>query len=366
MHASTRPSARLRLSSALVLALLATLLGTGLASAFSGNWTSPTRVFKHDFAPTHSLAIDGAGHAHVATERGGEGVWYITNASGSWTECQLSSGNDRSPSIALDGGVVHIAFARRDAGDEGVFTASSDRPAAAADCGWALTRRFEGAATQVSMGARGGTLSIAVRTAGKQLRFLKGPAATTSWTVNELIDGSCCTSPVDLALTSSGSPRVAYGDGARTAAGLKFGVRTSDGWKRSKAHGGRVKQVALTLDQTPGFFGQPPSNAPRIAYVVKKQGTYLAMKGSAGSSGGWSKRYLSKSFGPVDLTHFSNVTYIIYVKSGDLRYARASGGIWYSGSLSGSGRDGKPQLVSGQLTFARSGAAAGIYHTRMR
>jgi hypothetical protein len=366
MHASTRPPARLRLSRALVLALVATLLGTGLASAFSGNWTSPTRVFKHDFAPTHSLAIDGAGHAHIATERGSGGIWYVTNASGSWTECQLSSGNDRSPSIAVDGAVVHIAFARRDAGDEGVFTASSDRPAAAAGCGWALTRRLAGDATQVSMAARAGTLSIAVRTAGKKLRFLKGPAATTAWTINELIDGSCCTSAVDLALTSSGSPRVAYGDGAGTAAGLKFGVRTSKGWKKSKAHGGRVKQVDLTLDQTPGLFGQPPSNAPRIAYVVKKQGTYLAMKSSAGSSGGWAKRYLSKSFGPVALTHHSNVTYIVYVKSGDLRYARASGGIWYGGSLSGSGRDGKPQLVSGQLTFARSGTAAGVYHTRTR
>ncbi len=216
------------------------------------------------------------------------------------------------------------------------------------------------------MGARAGTLSIAVRTADKKLRFLKGPAATTPWTINELIDGSCCTSPVDLALSSSGSPRVAYGDGAGTAAGLKFGVRTSKGWKKSKAHGGRVKQVALALDQTPGLFGQPPSNAPRIAYVVKKQGTYLASKGSAGTSGSWDRRYLSKSFGPVELTHYSNVTYIVYVESGDLRYARASGGIWYGGGLSGSGRDGKPQLESGQLTFARSGAAAGVYYTRTR
>jgi hypothetical protein len=90
------------------------------------------------------------------------------------------------------------------------------------------------------------------------------------------------------------------------------------------------------------------------------------MKGSAGSSGGWTKRYVSRSFGPVDINHWSNVTYIVYTKSGDLRYDRASGGIWTGGSLSGSGRDGKPQLVNGQLTFARSGTAAGIYYTRSR
>jgi hypothetical protein len=334
------------------------------ASAFSAGWTPPKRVFAHDSAPNHAMAIDGAGNVHIAAERGAAGVWYVTNASGSWQECQVSDGNDRRPSIAVDGGVVHLAFARLTDGETGIYTASSNQPDAASDCGWAVTPRYEGAATHPSLGARAGSLSIAFRTADKKLRFIKGPAAALTWTVRELIDGSCCTSPVALALTHTGAARVAYGDGTSKAEGLKYGVRTTSGWKKSKADRGRVKQIAMVLDQTPGLFGDPPSDGPRIAYVVKSRGTYLAVKGSSGASGAWERRSIARSFGPVELTHSSNVTYIVYVSHGDLRYARASGGIWYGGALSNGGSDDKPRLVGGHLTFARDSASAGIYHTR--
>ena len=62
------------------------------------------------------------------------------------------------------------------------------------------------------------------------------------------------------------------------AQGLKFAVRTGSGWRCSRAHGGRVKHVAMVLDQMPGLFGQPPSNAPHIAFVVARQGAYLVSK----------------------------------------------------------------------------------------
>jgi hypothetical protein len=302
----------------------------------------------------------------VAAERGSGGVWYVTDRSGTWTQCQVSSGNDRKPSIAVDGSVVHIAFARLTDGERGIYTASSDQPGAAPGCGWSVTERYSGSASHPALAARAGVLSIAFRTGDRKLRFIKGPAASAEWTIRETIDGVCCTSPVVIALTSSGGPRVAYGDGRSKARGLKFGVRTSKGWKKSKVHGGRVEHVALVLDQTPGLFGQPPSNAPHVAYVVKKQGTYHARKGSPGSGGSWSKRFLRKAFGPVDLTHSSNLTYIVHTSKGNLGYTRTSGGIWYGGRLSGSGRDSKPQLAAGQLTFSRKMSGSGIYHTRQR
>jgi hypothetical protein len=362
MHARRCPH-RFRLSSALTLALVGVLAGSLPVAAFASGWTPPKRVFADDGPPSHSMTTDGGGKVHIATERSGGGVWYVTNASGSWQECQVSGGDDRRPSIAVDGSVVHVAFARVSGGEAGIHTASSDQPAASG-CGWAVTRRFSGAATHPSLVARSGSLSIAFRTDDKKLRFIKGPASETTWSVRELIDGSCCTSPVALALTHTGAPRVAYGDGTSRADGLKYGVRTSKGWKKSKAHKGRVTQVAMVLDQTPGLFGKPPSSAPRIAYVVKRQGTYLAAKSSAGTSGSWGKRTIARSFGPVDLTHSSNVTYIVYANGGNLRYARASGGIWFGGALSNGGSDDKPQLVGGQLTFTRSGGFSGIYHTR--
>jgi hypothetical protein len=367
MHMRRRPH-RFRLSFALTLALVGALAGSLPVASFASGWTAPKRVFT-DAGPSHSMTTDAGGKVHIATERGG-GVWYVTNASGSWQECQVSSGDDRRPGIALDSGIVHIVFARLAAGEAGIHTASSDQPAASGDrlaasgCGWAIQRRYSGAATQASMAARSGSLSIAFRTGDRKLRFIKGPASASTWSTSELIDGTCCTSPVVLALTNSGAPRVAYGDGTSRADGLRYGVRTSSGWKKSKVHKGRVKHVAMVLDQTPAVITRQPSNAPYIAYVVKKKGTYLAAKGSSGTSGPWGKRAIARSFGPVTLTHGSNLTYIVYANNGKLRYARSSGGIWAGGTLSGGGSDSSPQLVGGQLTFTRSGASSGIYHTR--
>ena len=144
------------------------------------------------------------------------------------------------------------------------------------------------------MRAYGGKLSIAFRTGDRKLKFRKGLAGATDWAPAEVIDGKCCTSPVALELTSSGSPRVAFGDGTSRAEGLKFAVRTAKGWKKSKVHGGRIKHVAMTLNKLPGLFGEPPSNDPSIVFVVKKRGSLLATKGA-----GWFYRDLGKAFGPT-------------------------------------------------------------------
>jgi hypothetical protein len=119
----------------------------------------------------------------------------------------------------------------------------------------------------------------------------------------------------------------------------------------------------MVLDQMPGLFGEPPSNAPLIAFAVAKRGTYLATKPNDSTSGSWAVRFLARAFGPLDLTHESNITYIAYTRNGDLLYSRASGGIWVGGTLSGTGKDGQPQLSGGQLTFTRKGSPSGIYHT---
>ncbi len=280
---------------ALTLALACVLLATSTATAFGGGWSRPKRVFTSPSVPSHDMTTDGGGNVHIASERGsGGGIWYITNAGGVWTACQVTEGDDRWPSIAVDGGTVHIAFARVTDGAEGIYTASSDQPGAGKGCDWAATQRHAGGASHPSMQARSGSLSIAFRTADRKLRFVRGQADAADWTLREVIDASCCTSPVSLALTNTGAPRVAFGDGASSAQGLKFAVRTGAGWRSSRAHGGRVKHVAMVLDQMPGLFGQPPSNAPHIAFAVARQGAYLVSKANDNAGGSWDRRSLGQ------------------------------------------------------------------------
>jgi hypothetical protein len=304
--------------------------------------------------------VTANGRVHVATERGSSGVWYVTNESGSWTSCQVSSGNDRRPSIAVAEGVVHIAWTRHDDGQKGVYTASSDQAAPAADCGWATTKRWVGGASHAALGAHGSKLSIAFRTSDRKLKFLKGDADEAGWSKAELIDGKCCTSPVSLDLTTSGAPRVAYGDGTSRALGLKFATRTAKGWKKSLVKSGRIKDVDMVLDKTPGLFGAPPSNSPKLAFVIKKKGVYVASKGN-----GFSSRGFGKASSGVQIQHHSNVTLVVYVRNGDLMHLRTSGGIWFTTKLSG-GSDGKPQLHGDRLTFSRNSGTKGIYFTQPR
>lgn len=359
MDTSARPQGPSRLLGALTLALVATFIAAIPAAAFTSSWTKPKLVFKHDSAPTHGMVTDGAGKVHIATERGAGGIWYVSNTSGTWQQCQVSDGNDRQPSIAVSGSVVHVAFARQTDGQRGIYTASSDQPGSDPGCGWLVTKRYSGSTSSPSLAAYGATLSIAFNTGARKLRFLKGAADSNTWSPTQVVDGKCCTSAPTLALTTTGSPRIAYGDGTSKSDGLKFARRTSKGWKKSKAHGGRIKHIAMVLDRTPGLFGDPPSNSPKIAFVVKKKGAYLATKG-----GGWGKRFLGKAFGPTAVTHASNVTQVIVSKNGNLIHHHSSGGIWFAKKLSGSATDTKPNFHGGQLTMGRKSGTKGIYYTR--
>ncbi|MGD8485149.1 MAG: hypothetical protein PVG27_00480 [Chloroflexota bacterium] len=353
---------------AIAIASVALLVAALPAAAFHSEWTKPKRVYEAGYAPTHAMVTDGAGATHIAIERGSSGLWYVTNASGSWTQCRLTSLNDRQPSIGVAGSVVHVAFARQVDGQRGIWTVSSDQASGGGGCGWQATRRFAGNASHPSLGVYGPMLSIAFRTGAKQLKFIKGGAGSTSWTVKQTIDTDCCTSAPALALTHGGAPRVAYGDGTARANGLKYAVRTSSGWKKTKFVNGRIKEVALVLDHTPGLFPwDSPSNAPHVAFVRKGKGTYHATKSTSGVRGSWRVDFLRKAFGGVDLAHHSNLTYIVFTKNGDLWAARKTA-ILYTYRLGASGKDVKPHVHGGQLrmTFARRDGATGVYHVRER
>ena len=311
------------------------------------------------------MVLDGSGKTHIAADDG-SGIVYATNASGSWEECRVSDGDDHEPSIALGGGLVHIAFARYDSGARGIYSASGSGAGGAA-CGWQVIVRHAGSDGQPSLGAYGGTLHIAFRTSDKRLRYTRGAYDTDQgWTVLETVDGTCCQSAPALALTTDGSPRIAYGDSS--ADGLKYAARSGSSWKKRKVQGGRVRHVALHIDYTPDpWNGLQPANAPSIAYVVDHKGTYRAGKGGSGVAGSWGIAFFGRYFAPPDLAGQSNKYVVIYGKGGSLWATSVSGGIYIGRKISSSGRDGLPQIamfgVDSVVTFARERSGSGVYRT---
>ena len=333
------------------------------ASAVPAGWSGPTRVFATSTMPRHAMVIDGNGKTHIATEDGSSGIVYVTNAGGSWQECRVSSGDDREPSITLGGDLVHIAFARR-SGEVGIYTASG-AGAGGGGCGWPVEKRHAGNDTRPSIAAFGLVLHLAFRGGGK-LRYLRGASDATGWSIHEVVDGTCCQSAPALALTSDGSPRIAYGD--ISGDGLKYAARSGSSWNKRRVQRGRILHVALVLDYTPDpWNGLQPANAPNIAYVVKRVGTYAAGKGGSGVSGSWWISHLGRYFTPPDLSVQSNKSVIIFGQGGQLWAQSRQGGITIGKRISRSGKDGYPQIalygVDSVVTFSRGQSGEGVYRT---
>ena len=94
---------------ATLLALAAAAVGPSTASA---TWTlgNATEGFRMT-AP--AIAVDGDDHQGVASQRAGRdpGIFFATDATGSWSEERVTTGSDWSPSLAYDGaGHAHIAY----------------------------------------------------------------------------------------------------------------------------------------------------------------------------------------------------------------------------------------------------------------
>jgi hypothetical protein len=93
---------------------------TPAATPLPEGWIGPDRIFSRGYGNL-SLVLGDDGVAHAAAALGG-GIFYLTNASGSWTRERLTTGlrtrqqivEDGQPSIAIDSdGSVSIAFVRQ-------------------------------------------------------------------------------------------------------------------------------------------------------------------------------------------------------------------------------------------------------------
>jgi len=357
---------RSRVASIAIVALVAAgvLIAQLPTAPARAGWTGPTRVVSTPSQPRYSMVVDANGATHIAAEDGG--IVYASNATGSWAECRVSSGADRDPSIAWSGGVVHIAFSHHASGELGIRTASGVPSGGSGSCGFPVDTRHVGSATTPSVAAYGSTLHVAFRTPDGRLRYKRGASDATSWTVHQIVDSTCCQSAPAIALTADGSPRIAFGDSS--ADGLKYAVPSGSSWKKRRVRRGRILHVAMVLDHTPDpWNGLQPANAPNLAYVVKDVGTFHAVKGGSGVSGTWAIRHIGRHSAPPDLVMQSNKLALVYGRGGKVWGQSKQGGIFVERRISGSGRDGYPQIgVQGAkyvVTFARGRSSEGVYRT---
>jgi hypothetical protein len=355
MIALTPPARRRASTVSVAVALAAVIGGAAPAGAVPSNWTNPTKAWGSPGGPAHDVAVEtGTVFTHIASQGGPPGIWHIAGTGSSWTRTRLTSTDDRTPSIAIDGtSIVVIAFTRKTAGQQGIYTATN------ANGGWDITKRHSGNDGPPSLAVRDGVAHIAFQ-APNGLRYLRGAydAGNEGW-VNESVDGTCCSGPPALDLTADGKPRIAYPDGSSASpTGLAQSSRGSGGWSRMTVATYRVKSVAFDVDT---------GGSSHIAFVRPGGGTWYATRSTAA----WGFRQLDPSLsGPPDLSSHSGSTAFVFGKTGKIRYATLSGGIIWAQDFTTTKGDRKPHIVRNGgkpvVTFARAngGSTDGVLFTR--
>lgn len=337
-------------------ALLLAAVPAAPASAVPTGWTAPSRAHATHKVVVHDLAVEPDGTVHLAVESDdSSGIWYVTGGPGSWFKEKVTDGDDRQPSIALDGSGVVIAYVRRDAGKEGIYTVTNVTGE------WVTERRSTGAASDPSVAVYEGRAHIAFRV-GSSLRYVAGPDDSAAGWIEELVDGTCCTTAPSLALTSTGEARVAYGDGTSVSpGGLVVQSRTGAGsWNRQVVDARRVTAPALAVYGT-GLY---------LAYVRRGAGTWYASK--PGSQKWTLKQLDAAASGPPDISAFSGSAAFIFGKPGRLKYATMSGGILLTRAFTSTAGDRTPRITRAGgkplITWLRSngGSGDGVLLSRQR
>lgn len=134
-----------------------------------GSWSAPQQVTSLSGATLPSLTANGSSLdvAFLCTS-GDPGVWSATNASGSWAASKISGtdANDAdttrgAPSLAVDGGSLHLAFARAGVNPGIYYTTDSSGS-------WSTP-------TQLTSGPADRSVSLAVDSAGTSHIVLASP-----------------------------------------------------------------------------------------------------------------------------------------------------------------------------------------------
>jgi hypothetical protein len=183
----------------------------------AAGWVGPTRIATEQYELAR-LVVDADGHAHVAAVNN-NGIFYLTNATGTWTTEQVSTpiddGYDGDPSIIVnEEGSATIAFARYSAlrctlrcgpvGSQGIFMVTNDAGS------WSdPVAVIEGGGQEPSLQAAADRLHLAYSRGefGERSVFFAS-RENAEWVATEIGEGEA----PSLRVGRDGLPRVAYVD----------------------------------------------------------------------------------------------------------------------------------------------------------
>jgi hypothetical protein len=190
-------------------ARLAGSTGVYVTDNTTGSWSAPTLVATDRDPTLPSLAIDGSGHqgiAYTSNYSFAPGLYYATNASGSWVKTRISTDAWESASaLQFDGsGHAHILFGRYDPSAPGLYYATN------ATGSW-VTTRVSSVPSDVPSFVLDGSGKIraafvGVGSGGDSLWWATN--ATGSWTLQQLYGPGGAWGPPSLTLDIAGHPHM--------------------------------------------------------------------------------------------------------------------------------------------------------------
>jgi len=182
-------------------------------------WSSPVNVLTGQFFEI-AAAVDSTGAVHIAAA-GRNGLWYVTNRTGSWVATRIltnpTNKSYQQPSIALNANDrVFIAFSRSSCDDctpgssDGIYLLT-DQGRTRGTFAATQTKIAPATSAEPSLAIEGGNLYLAYQTAccepGPLPALLLRTNASGSWTQSQITAHGDSPS---LQVTSTGRARVAY------------------------------------------------------------------------------------------------------------------------------------------------------------
>lgn len=315
----------------------------GPTSTPATSWTGPELVIPGAFDDT-AILVDASGAAHVAAAGSvvdNKGIWYLTNASGTWTSERVSTAPpvegfegleyDGEPSIAMDSdGSTWIAFTRWACDEcapnpsDGIFLVTN-----AGDT-WSEPVQMAGNQTsQPSLVARDGATYLAYAEG-----MVPGLRSFPVWyrTDSSLVRVARNGSNPQLWLDSNGSPRILF-----AAAGIRRAIEDTGTFYLESLPGSNG-------GMSPRYAFDPVTSSPAAAWSAwSSDQQHINVMYSGSQFGIWPDPTIAIPDGDViGLGIYNGVVHLIAVKAdpedwGGLLYATNAGGDFAVSTLHGSG-----------------------------
>lgn len=233
----------------------------------ANEWIGPDRV-TGDYFVELSMAVDTDGHVHIAGAYwGDDGIWYLTNASGSWTRELLTSapadGYDGEPSLVIrDDGSIAIAFSRfgglfcafgcNPEDPQGIFLVTNRGGS------WSeAVRIVEGRVEEPSLVAAGDRLHLAYSRGDEDrtVEYAVSDADAATWTSAIVGEGRA----PSLQVAGDGLARIAYQNFGPGRGDLHYAVQAVSG------------EFVVELVEIDGYASEPllalsPTDEPHIVF----------------------------------------------------------------------------------------------------